>query len=251
MAAGCDVLLMPPDPYAAHAGLVAAVEGGVLPEARVYEAADRVLEAKRRLERPLPGAPSGTPQELARQVARRALTLAKGDQPEPLAKGTLVVGVDDGADPSRLDAWHRSLEAHGLSRHTRVSRETTPQQWEALLQEAASAPDVLVGVFSPIRVSKDRSLLTEDLLEPLRAIARRVETTVLSFSSPFLVSQLPEAARWVLAFGSEPVQIEAAIDALRRGLPLEGRLPVTLPTDVPPSPARALDERPPSGPAFA
>ncbi|MNL65710.1 hypothetical protein D3C87_1900790 [compost metagenome] len=73
----------------------------------------------------------------------------------------------------------------------------------------------------------------------------------MSFSSPFLVAQIPEAARWVLAYGSEPEQIEAAIDALCRGLPLPGTLPVTLPLEVPTPAARAFDGRPPSGPAFA
>ncbi|HEY9899794.1 MAG TPA: glycoside hydrolase family 3 protein [Pantanalinema sp.] len=249
--AGCDVLLMPPDPCAAHAALVSAVEDGTLGEARVYEAAERVLSAKRRLAVPGAPAPRGAARDLSLRVAREALTLAKGEQGAPLAKGTLCVGVDDGADPSRLSAWRRALDAHGLARHTIVSRDTTPSQWEALIQEAESAPGVLVGVFSPIRVSKDRSLLTEDLVSPLRAIAGRASTTVVSFSSPFLVAQLPEAQRWVLAYGAEPEQIEAAIDALGRGLPLPGTLPVTLPLEVPTPAARAFDERPPSGPAFA
>ncbi|MNY71440.1 hypothetical protein D3C86_2097840 [compost metagenome] len=65
------------------------------------------------------------------------------------------------------------------------------------------------------------------------------------------MAQVPEAARWVLAFGSEPEQIEAAIDALRLGLPLPGALPVTLPSEVPLPSARPLDPSPPSGPAFA
>lgn len=249
--AGCDVLLMPPDPYAAHAALVDAVEGGKLSEARVYEAAERVIEAKRRLAVPPASAPAGTPRDLARQVAGASLTLAKGEQGARLALGTLAIGVDDGADPSRIAAWRLALDAHGLGRHTLVSRATTPRQWEALIQEAGAVPSVVVGVFSPIRVSKDRSLLSEDLLAPLRAIAARVPTTVVSFSSPFLVTQFPEAAAWVLTYGSEPEQIEAAIDALRRGLPLPATLPVTLPSEPPPPPAPASDGRPPSGPAFA
>lgn len=49
IAAGIDVLLDPPEPRAAVEALVAAVAEGHLPEARLREAADRVLAAKRQL----------------------------------------------------------------------------------------------------------------------------------------------------------------------------------------------------------
>lgn len=249
--AGCDVLLMPPDPYAAHAALVDALEAGTLSEERVYAAAERVLAAKRRLAGPVALPQDEAPRDLARQVASASLTLARGEQGERLATGTIAIGVDDGADPSRIAAWRRALDAQGFARHTLVSRDTSPIQWTALLEEVSSAPGVLIAVFSPIRVSKDRSLLSEDLVAPLRAIASKVPTTLVSFSSPFLVTQVPEAARWVLAYGSEPEQIEAAVDALRHGLSLSGVLPVKLPSEPPPAPSQAADERPPSGPAFA
>ncbi|MHA7275188.1 glycoside hydrolase family 3 N-terminal domain-containing protein [Arthrobacter sp. Hz1] len=43
LAAGADLLLMPTDTYAAHAGIVAAIDDGSLPGARLAEAATRVV----------------------------------------------------------------------------------------------------------------------------------------------------------------------------------------------------------------
>jgi hypothetical protein len=51
----------------------------------------------------------------------------------------------------------------------------------------------------------------------------------VSFSSPFLVAQFPEASAWLLTYGSRPVQIEAAVAALCEGSGAGGQLPVTLP----------------------
>jgi hypothetical protein len=99
-------------------------------------------------------------------------------------------------------------------------------------------------------VSKDRSLLPASLVTPLRELCRRRPTTFVSFSSPFLVGQFPEAETWVLAYGSRPFQIEAALSALAEGRPMTGILPVTLPRETPEAPH---DEAPPpsGGPAFA
>jgi hypothetical protein len=51
----------------------------------------------------------------------------------------------------------------------------------------------------------------------------------VSFNSPFLVAQFPEASAWLLTYGSRPVQIEAAVAALCDGRGYGGQLPVTLP----------------------
>ncbi|HEY9854743.1 MAG TPA: hypothetical protein V6D05_03320, partial [Stenomitos sp.] len=120
--------------------------------------------------------------------------------------------------------------------------------WAELLAEAAGAPAVLVGVFSPIRVSKERSLMPAPLVEPLRHLASRQRLCLVSFSSPFLVAQVPEAAQWVLAYGSRPFQIESAVRAVAIG-EFPGKLPVTLPEL--PLPALGEAWRGPIGPSFA
>jgi beta-N-acetylhexosaminidase len=227
-AAGCDMLLMPPDAVATHGAVLRAVEEGRLSEARVREALGRVLAAKARVG--LRGeAPGGSPDELARRVAREALTLARGEAGLRVPDGALAIAVDDGVELDRLDAWHQALREQGLKPGRTVSVETTEEEWSGVLAEAERAEMVVLGVFSPIRIHKDRSLLPARMLDPLQALSARKRTVVVSFSSPFLVSQFPQASAWVLAYGARPVQIEAAVTALRDGQGFTGRLPVTLP----------------------
>jgi hypothetical protein len=176
--------------------------------------------------------PDVTPEALGRQVARKALTLAKGPQDLRLPAGTLAIAVDDGVELDRLGTWRAALTAQGLPPGGTVSTETDEAAWEAIEAEADRAETVLLGVFSPIRIHKDRSLLSEKLLAPLRRIAAKKPTVVVSFSSPFLVSQFPEAVAWLLAYGAQPVQIEAAVAALREGEGFAGHLPVALPAKL-------------------
>jgi hypothetical protein len=100
------------------------------------------------------------------------------------------------------------------------------------LEEAEEAGTIVLAVFSPIRIHKDRSLLPERLLTPLRQLCERHPAVVISFSSPFLVAQFPHAAAWVLTYGMHPAQIEAAVRAVRQGGPFPGVLPVELPSEL-------------------
>ena len=247
--AGCDMLLMPPDPVATYEAILQAVASGRLPEARVREAASRVLKAKERLGAPRKPLPSRPAPELASEVARKALTVAKGKQTMHLPTRTFALAVDDGVEPDRLDNWKELLEAHGWEGAI-AGHGTTDADWQALQARAEQAEAILIGVFSPIRVSKDRSLLPASLVDPLRVLCRLRPTTVISFSSPFLVAQFPEAEAWVLAYGTRRFQIEAAVTALAEGQPMSGHMPVSLPQEALEAPRDAAP--PPSGgPSFA
>ncbi len=249
--AGCDMLLMPPDPVATHAAIARAVETGRLAAARVYEAANRVLAAKARLAVHRQDPPARVDRNaLAARVAAQALTLARGEPGHQVPDYPLTIGVDDGAEPAVLETWQRTLPAMYLPLSTIVSAATTQAEWAELAARAAAAPAVLIGVFSPIRIHKDRSLLPASVLAPLQAICARTPTTVVSFSSPFLVAQFPAAAAWVLTYGARPRQIEAALDALHGHGRYPGRLPITLPDWLDAAPGG--DEPPPDrGPSFA
>ncbi len=247
--AGCDMLLMPPDPVATYSAILEAVASGRLPEARVRDAAQRVLQAKARLGSRRAPLPERSAEGLATMVARQALTAAKGEAGTHLPAKTFALAVDDGVEADRLDLWHS--EASRLGWDAAIARhDTDAAGWAALAERADAADAVLIGVFSPIRVSKDRSLLPLSLVTPLQALCRRKPTTVVSFSSPFLVTQFPDAETWVLAYGSRPVQIRAALAALHDGSGLPGHLPVVLPASEPEAPE---DTSPPpsGGPSFA
>lgn len=237
--AGCDMLLMPPDPLATRGALLAAVHSGRLPEARVYEAAARVLAAKSRLGAASAPEPTLGPIAVSQELARGAITLAKGERPR-LSPDTLVVTVNDGGEAAKLEQWTKALRPHGLLKHHTVSSETSEDDWLALIEEAKLADGVLVGVFSPIRVSKDRSLLPSSMVEPLRTLGMRRSLSLVSFSSPFLVAQVPEASTWILAYGATDELIAATVAALAGETDFQGELPVELQVELPPVAGKEL-----------
>jgi beta-glucosidase-like glycosyl hydrolase len=248
IAAGCDVLLMPPDPRGTFDAVLAAVRSGRLSESLVRAAAARVLKAKERLETAA-AAPERSAAQVAEQAAEQAVTLAKGATAPVLPRETLVLAVDDGVEPDRLITWAAAADRYGMTNLATVSPETSEAEWRQLAERAHQAGTVLLAVFSPIRIHKDRSLLADSLRQRLESLAKGQVTAVVSFSSPFLVGQFPGATWWVLAYGTRPVQIEAAARALFEHRRFPGRLPVAIPKQL--NPVDAKDGPTSRGPSFA
>jgi len=116
--AGNDLLLMPPDLPAVHAGLTAALADGRLPRARLLEAVTRVLTLKFTLAAgPKPGALSslGAPAHVAAVAAldRAAVTQLRGPCGGPRAGATVTVTASGGRERAR-DWLVASLRAAGV-----------------------------------------------------------------------------------------------------------------------------------------
>lgn len=115
LAAGSDLLLMPPDPRAARAAIVQAVADGTLGEERLRDAASHVVAASLQTgaepDRGLPAAGEGQP--LAERLAAASLTsLGETCDPAVLSSGD-TVRVVGGTDEHRA-ALGRALRAVGL-----------------------------------------------------------------------------------------------------------------------------------------
>ena len=115
LAAGSDLLLMPPDPRAARAAIVQAVADGTLGEERLRDAASHVVAASLQTgaepDRGLPAAGEGQP--LAERLAAASLTsLGETCDPAVLSSGD-TVRVVGGTDEHRA-ALVRALRTVGL-----------------------------------------------------------------------------------------------------------------------------------------
>jgi len=116
--AGNDLLLMPPNLSAAHAGLVAALKSGELPRARLVEAATRVLTLRYRLAAgPAPDMStldSVADRDAARAVAAAAVTVLRGPCSGALVRGPVTVNGDAKWGPQKQ--WlAEALKAHGVT----------------------------------------------------------------------------------------------------------------------------------------
>lgn len=247
--AGGDVVLMPPDPKAAIGAIVAAVETGRLPLARLDEAVGRVLAEKERLGLfRAPELPLG-------EVARRAGTLAqKAAEEEVARRGLTLVREAAGALPLRPEARLLVLALH--DERTAVAIDATLQ---AELKERASAVDyvrldpascageganaaarakdadaVLVAFF--VRPRSGRGTL-EVPPEGRAAVAALLESgrpvVAVSFGSPYVLRDLPGLPTYMCGYGPQALVQSAAARALFGEAEIGGRLPVTIPGVAP------------------
>jgi beta-N-acetylhexosaminidase len=237
--AGADILLIPPDVATAIDAVVAAVRSGRIAEARIDESVRRILHAKARvgLHRSrtveldaVPAVVGGRAgAALARAVAEAAVTLVRDrDRVVPLpARGrTLLVVYSDEATPGLARVLQQELARGGGVRVVQLSG-ARPDL--APLLDAGPADAVVVAAFVRIASGSGTASLPGELAGELRRLAAARRMLLISFGNPYLLSQVPEAGGYLLAWGFDAASQRAAARVLRGELAPRGRLPVSLP----------------------
>jgi beta-glucosidase-like glycosyl hydrolase len=211
-AAGADVVAYPNDPLAAVTTLEEAVKSGRLAEDRVRRSADRVVAAKRKLglfeNRKVDAAAVEkrvgieAHREAARKIAEASIAHAKGD---PVVPGNcFYVHV---ADPENVPGDLKVFEKH-LS--TGIGR-------------------MVVGIFFRQRAFSGKTGLPDALVRRVQASLKQdPEAVVVSFGSPYVIRQLPEAKHYVCAWSESEASQIAAAWAVQGKIPFLGKSPVHL-----------------------
>jgi beta-N-acetylhexosaminidase len=245
--AGADFIMLPRDPEVALRALVRAVREGQLTAERLDVSVLRILQTKERYglnKRRLvdPGAVSrsvGRPEDVERalDIARRSITVVRNEGPVlPLHAEDrvrilhLVLSSDarndaiQGIPEEELE--DRRVAARTLSLGPEVSDETA----RAIVAQAAEFTHVVASCFVRVTGSKGTADMSDSharLLQALRAAGRPL--VVVSFGSPYLLRQFPDAPVYVCAYGSAESSQRAAVGALFGEYAVGGKLPVTLP----------------------
>lgn len=238
--AGCDVLLMPPDPQAVVDAVLRALEEGGLSKQRLLESVERLFEAKLEMglwrydweedeERPLE-LPDYEPAVTA--IAEASITLVEA--PEgllPMAPETRVVALvlDDDNDDEAQAGWHAAIAAQPNVKTVVLTPEAEPGEVEAAIAACAEAEVVLVPMFMQVKAWKNRVTLPEPLASVPRRLKDQGKTVVaVSFTSPFLFREFPFVDAFVCAYAAHPLSQRATVEALWGRLPFNGRLPVDM-----------------------
>ncbi|HTL06322.1 MAG TPA: glycoside hydrolase family 3 N-terminal domain-containing protein [Gemmatimonadales bacterium] len=246
--AGSDLLLMPVDPRGAIDAMEDAVRSGRISRARLDASVRRVLEVKVRLG--LLNRRTVNLDSLGYVVGRRA----HRDTALAVSRGALVLvrdslGLLDSlrASPRRLalisyaDAQAplvggtlqaRLSERGYLISPFRLSAASGPASYDSAAAVARSAPQTLV--VTSIRVVSGRGAigLPAPLASLIDATARERPTGLVSFGTPYLLSEAPSVALYLLAWTDNPLTEEAVAGALS-GEAISGRLPIDLPSGYP------------------
>jgi len=251
VAAGADVVLIPPDPEAAFRALREAVDRGEISPERLEQSVRRILRAKARM-----GLFRGREVDLAtlaedlggrhrarvaEEVAARAITLLKDERSQvpltaPRSARVLYLSLVDYASGWREGAPARTFLPELRQRFddvtaVEISDRATAGELDLVRALGKSAEVVVVGAFVRIAANSGRMDLSPAqtaLLEDLAADLRRPLVAVM-FGNPYLgllCSKLPAV---LLTYEFGDAAEAAAVKALVGEAAISGKLPIELP----------------------
>lgn len=243
--AGSDVLLMPPDPDAAIRAVLAALQHRRLTRKRIDTSVLKILTAKARLglfrtRHVDPDAiadviDSPEAERQAQTVADRAITLVKDDQNlVPLVKPdkTCLVVLTE----SRYSQEGRTLirEAQRHSSGITILKLDSAMPTDMLdlaAKDTATYDVVVVAAFVSVAQYQSSSAalagefpsLMQHLIDSPRPVI------LIALGSPYLLRSFPNVAAYMASYSTVPPSERAVVRALFGGIPIQGRLPVTIP----------------------
>jgi beta-N-acetylhexosaminidase len=246
--AGADVLLMPPVPDAAMAGLEQAIASGRISEKRIDESVRKILAAKARLgldrNRLVDvdrisstfGQPSREAE--AQAIADRGVTLLR-DKPKLLpldaTKPLRVLLVAISADPDPVPG--ETIEPEMRPRVDSLTVLRADTQYKSVSQlklpPPASYDVAIAALFVRVADRKGNVGFPDDQRAFIdQLIGNGKPVVVASFGSPYLIERFPAAATWVAEFSTNDVSQRGVVRALFGQTPIAGTIPVTVPGTV-------------------
>jgi beta-glucosidase-like glycosyl hydrolase/CubicO group peptidase (beta-lactamase class C family) len=246
--AGGDIVLQPPVPDAALAGLENAVKSGRLSEKRIDESVRRILQAKARL-----GLDTDRLVDIARlnqkfglptfaddaqAIADRGVTLLRNSEnlvPLNAARKLRVLLVSLSADPDAYPSATLENEIRWRVDSLKSLRADTQfVNVSTLKLPPADSYDIAIAALF-VRVADRKGNVgfpNDQRAFVNQMLASGKPSVVLAFGSPYLISTFPGAKSWIGEFSTNDVSQRAAVRALFGQTAIKGRIPVTVPDTV-------------------
>jgi len=233
LAAGADLLTISHDLAVARNArdaIVAAVERGELPRARLEAAAEATLRFRAAAASAMASETPAPDGEIAGMIARRAVTLVRGRvalrSDVPLNVVSFEGGAGDGVAALAGDRpqLHLALRRRGIrSESLRVPLEPSAEMIENLLALIrAQAGRSLVIVVRRAHLHREQMRTIDALL------AAVPEAILISANEPYEVPWLRQARTVLCTYGDEETMLEALADVLAGRAEATGNSPVAL-----------------------
>ena len=241
--AGADVLLQPfpQDLPAIIDTVVAAVQSGAIPEARINDAVKRQLGMKARLglqrsrtvdlQRVQDVLAKPEHQQRAQEAADRSITVARDSQKLLPVKGRVlsIVYADD-FDPVTGRTFQNTLRsALPDVRTLTIDANAGVDDIRRLAELADSSDIVLFSPYIRVQAAKADLAIPAGIADAINALAARKPVVVTAFGNPYVLTQFPNISTYMLAWGQWDVSQRAAARALTGQIPITGRLPIGIP----------------------
>ncbi|MBL8174061.1 MAG: hypothetical protein JNK48_05290 [Bryobacterales bacterium] len=238
--AGADVLLMPANAEKAVTAIAAAIRSGRIKAQRIEESVDKLLRAKYQLglhkkklvdlESVNDGFDLEEDTALAATVAEKAITLIRNEGnllPAQPGAGTCWFVLTEsrfGTQGRRLlqEVRQRSAEMRAVS----IDPLWTPAEIEAAAKSAGNCSATVVAAFAGYSGS---GALPEFQQNFLRSLLESRPVILVSLGNPYLVRSYPQVKAALATFSTSQPSEAAAVRAVLGEIPINGRLPVSIP----------------------
>lgn len=221
--AGCDILLMPEDPLFAHRRIVEMVNEGEIDHRKIEESCARILAAKKWLTR----ITVSVPDDLDAQCAAFALETARAGIlldckiELPLRCGAAAPGcLALLATPDRVldfNPFAASLKCLAPSAAIRrISPAPSEKESVAILDAAEKKQTVILALYPVAAAWSDATRISPALKNPIAKIAERKNLIIISFGSPYIRREIPQAKNFICTFSDSPASQQAAAEILFR-----------------------------------
>ena len=239
--AGADVLLKPSDIRRAIDAVVAAVERGAIPVARIDASVRRLLEHKLRvgvvqqpfvsLETLRDSVGALEHRKVALEIAQKAITLVRdrGDL-VPLARGTPTLVLtyapeaDIGAGRSFASALRGALG--GGTRAQRIGARTPRAELDSL---GIGAQRVVFSTHGRTIEGEGKLAIAPQVAQWLDSVAAVRPVMLVAHGNPYVIRQFRNIGTYLLAYGTGATVETASALAIAGARPISGRTPISLP----------------------
>lgn len=235
--AGCDILLMPPDPEEALNRILTAIKNNILSEARVIESYERILKFKNiycdKTYKKMPSRINSEKNKIfAKDLAEEALTKIKGKTSLPLdieKNKILNLVIDQDNDPARWDTLVNLLEKNYRVKSEVINTSTTLLDLEKFTESLKDSELVIVSFFSQIRAWKGNMYPSKEILTWIeKNILKEKKHIVITFSNPYLIKKLKNISDYYCTYSDSIVSQKAVVKMLFENLKPTGESPVSI-----------------------
>lgn len=247
--AGSDLLLMPTDVGRAIDAMVRAVDAGRISRARVDQSVRKILEMKERLglfdhrevdlDRVSSVVGRAEFRDIGAAVSQRSITLLKdslglvdGLRASHDQSVSLVVMAENGSTLGTTLAAELRRKGFAVHQFTLPLLADSAAR-DSVLKQVDSLSVALVAASVRVSSGKGTISLPPGAEQAIQAIATRQRTVLISFGSPYLITQVPMVASYLLAWVATPTSETAVANALSGAAAITGRSPILIPPEWP------------------
>jgi beta-N-acetylhexosaminidase len=245
--AGTDILLRPGDDVTrAVNAVVAGVERGDVPRARIDAAVRRILWMKARLglreQREVPLEPvrtvvgSASHRALSLDVAQRAVTLIRDSGAAVPFASSARIAIVNYMPETELKAGRaftrelaRLRPPSGGRLVAKISPATARSQLDSLAQQLASADVVVLAVYVRRVEGEGRTTVPPHVAAWMDSVSAGPRAAVVAFGNPYIIRQIPRARTYLNTYGVGDALEVAVARALSGAARIGGKSPVSLP----------------------